>query len=202
MELVANVRQPLTDVQRPLARLRRGEALTLQAGYRRGWAHIMTVNLNCAVSGFFERRRGILHSCDIAKGDSGSPLLVLANGEFRVLGLHVLNARTDEGQAAGALSAALFHPRGGNEQAIQAVRRAGPVWSRGGIPVGGSPASAVPLQTIDHLLYRLGHLARGHASRTAKERAAAITAFQSQAGLPVTGEASLALLGRLIQSLR
>jgi V8-like Glu-specific endopeptidase len=183
-----------------LARLRRGDARALQAGYRRGWTHIMTVNLDCTVSGFFEGRSGILHSCDIAKGDSGSPLLVLADGEFRVVGLHVLNARTTKGRVAGALSVELFHPRGGNEQAIQAVRRAGPVWSRGGIPAGGSPASAVPLQTIDHLLGRLGHLARAHTPRKAKEREAAIAAFQSQAGLPVSGEASLALLGRLIQA--
>jgi protease YdgD len=185
-----------------LARLRRGEARTLQAGYRRGWAHIMTVNLDCPVSGFFEGRRGILHSCDIAKGDSGSPLLVLADGEFRVAGLHVLNARTNKGQSAGALSAALFHPKGGTGQAVRAVRRAGDVWSGGRAPAGGGPASPIPLGTIDQLLDRLGHLDRADGQWTARERHAAIAAFQSRAGLPVTGEASLPLLGRLIQSLR
>ncbi len=162
----------------------------------------MTVNLDCPVSGFFEGRSGILHSCDIAKGDSGSPLPVLADGEFRVAGLHVLNARTKKGRAAGALSAALFHPRGGTGQAVRAVRRAGDVWSGGRAPAGGGPASPIPLGTIDHLLARLGHLDRADGQRKARERQAAIAAFQSRAGLPVTGEASLALLGRLIQSLR
>ncbi len=185
-----------------LARLHRGEARALQAGYRRGWTHIMTVSLNCAVSGFYEGGAGILHSCDVAKGDSGSPLLVLDGGEVRVAGLHVLNGRANGDKVAGALSVGLFHPEGGSGQAVRAVRRAGPVWSAGRAPDLGGPASALPLETIDQLLGRLGHLRRGKAQRGPKERAAAIAAFQSQAGLPVTGRASLALLGRLIQAAR
>lgn len=193
-----------------LARLRRGEARALQAGYRRGWTHIMTVNLHCAISGFFEDRTGIADSCDVDRGDSGSPLLVLERGEVRVAGLHVLGGRTDNGKAAGALSVRLFHPESGSGQAIRAVRRAGRVWSGGRAPDRGSPASALPLHTIDHLLGRLGHLQPVRAvdgATTANaaepdpaERAAAIAAFQTQAGLPVTGRASLALLGVLIRA--
>jgi V8-like Glu-specific endopeptidase len=185
-----------------LARLKRGEARVLQAGYRRGWTHIMSANLDCTITGFFEKRAGILHSCDIAKGDSGSPLLVLADGEFGVAGLHVLNARSDDGHVAGALSIGLFHPNGGTGQAVRAVRRAGAVWSGGRAPASGSAASAIPLRTIDHLLGRLGHLGRANGPRKAEDRSAAIATFQSQAGLRVTGEASLALLGRLILAMR
>ena len=203
-----------------LARLRRGEARTLQAGYRRGWTHIMTVNLNCAVSGFFEGKAGILHSCNIAKGDSGSPLLVLDRGEFRVAGLHVINGKSNDGKVAGVLSVRLFHPKSGSGQAIRALRRAGTVWTVGRAPEAGSPASTVPLRSIEQLLGRLGHLrpakaqpgpaqsgpAQSNAPQSnapqvdPKVRGAAIAAFQSRTGLRVTGLASLALLGRLIQA--
>jgi protease YdgD len=198
-----------------LWRLRSGVARALQAGYRRGWAHIMTVNLNCAISGFFQDRRGILHSCGISKGDSGSPLLVLDGGTFRVLGLHVLNASANAGKAAGVLSVRLFHAGTGNRQAIRAVGRAGAPWSAGHTPQPGSLASALPLQTIDRLLDRLqlaeaaraaGDPAqrdpaqRPSAQRDPTQRTAAIAAFQSQRGLPVTGQASLDLLGSLIQA--
>jgi protease YdgD len=197
-----------------LRRLRRGEARALQAGYRRGWTHIMTVHLNCAISGFFQGRNGILHSCNISKGDSGSPLLVLDGGQFRVVGLHVLNADTNAGKVAGALSVRLFHTGTGNRQAIRAigrsVGRAGAPWSAGHTPQQGSPASALPLQTIDRLLDRLQHAKSARAAgdpvqrdpvrRDPAQRGAAIAAFQSQRGLPVTGQASLDLLGSLIQA--
>ncbi len=190
---------------RLLRRLRRGEARALQAGYRRGWTHIMTVNLNCAISGFFQGRSGILHSCNISKGDSGSPLLVLDGGEFRVVGLHVLNGNSNAGKVAGVLSVRLFHTGTGNRQAIRAVGRAGAPWSAGHTPRQGSPASALPLQTIDRLLDRLQNVdsaraAGAPAQRDPAQRGAAISAFQSRHGLPVTGQASLDLLGSLIQA--
>lgn len=188
-----------------LARLERGKARALQAGYRRGFAHIMTVNLNCPISGFFEGKAGILHACNIAKGDSGSPLLVLDRGEFRVAGLHVINGKSNGGKFAGALSVRLFHPKSGRGQAIRALRRAGPVWSGGREPEAGSPAAALPLRTIEQLLGRLGHLRPAPAPTDTvrvdpKLRGTAIAAFQSRSGLPVTGRASLALLGRLIRA--
>ncbi len=195
---------------RLLRRLRRGDARALQAGYRRGWTHIMTVNLNCAISGFFQGRSGILHSCDISQGDSGSPLLVLDGGKFQVLGLHVLNANSNGGKVAGALSVRLFPAGTGDRQAIRAVGRAGTPWSAGHAPRRGSPASALPLRTIDLLLDRLRHAKSARAAgapapgapaqHDPAQRDAAIAAFQSQRGLPVTGQASLDLLGSLIQA--
>ncbi len=193
-----------------LRRLRRGEARALQAGYRRGWTHIMTVNLKCAISGFFQGRGGILHSCDISKGDSGSPLLVMDRGKFRVIGLHVLHGNSSTGKVAVAVSVRLFHAGTGNRQAIRAVNRAGAPWSAGPAPRKGSPANALPLQTIDRLLDRLQHTRstrtagassqNAPAERDPTQRGAAIAAFQSQRGLPVTGQASLDLLGSLIQA--
>ena len=183
-----------------LRRLRRGEARALQAGYRRGWTHIMTVNLNCAIAGFFQGRSGILHSCNISKGDSGSPLLVLDGGAFRVVGLHVLNANSSDGKVAGVLSVGLFHAGTGNRQAIRAVGRAGAPWSAGHAPHQGSPASALPLQTIDRLLDRLQPAESARTQHGPVQRGAAIAAFQSRRGLPVTGQASLDLLGSLIQA--
>ncbi len=197
-----------------LQRLRRGQARALQAGYRRGWTHIMTVNLNCAISGFFQGRNGILHSCNISKGDSGSPLLVLDHGKFRVVGLHVLSTTTKAGKMAGAVSVRLFHPETGTRQAIRAVGRPGEradtpwsatPWPNGRTPQQGSPASALPLQTIDRLLDRLQHAESARPTGAAVQsdparRGAAIAAFQSRHGLPVTGQASLGLLGSLIQA--
>ena len=190
---------------RLLQRLQRGEARALQAGYRRGWTHIMSASLNCAISGFFQGRNGILHSCSISKGDSGSPLLVLDGGKFRVVGLHVINAGTNTGKVAGALSARLFHAKTGDRQAVRAVGRAGAAWSAGHTPQQGGLASALPLQTIDRLLDLLQlnkstQTPSAPDQRDPAQRTAAIAAFQSQRGLPVTGRASLDLLGSLIQA--
>jgi hypothetical protein len=157
----------------------------------------MSANFDCAILGFFHEGAGILHSCPVAKGDSGSPLLVFADGEIAVAGIHVLNAHTETGETAGALSIGLFRPGSGTRQAIAAARRAGASWSKGHAPAAGGPANPVPLQTVDLLLKDLGLL--GPAPDPAARRAA-IAAFQEQAGLKVTGEASVALLGRLIQA--
>ncbi len=165
----------------------------------------MSASLNCAITGFFQGRNGILHSCSISKGDSGSPLLVLDGGKFRVVGLHVINANTNTGKVAGVLSVRLFHAKTGDRQAIRAVQRAGAAWSAGHPPQQGGPANPLPLQTIDQLLDGL-QLAEAapppstSARRDPAQRTAAIAAFQSQRGLPVTGRATFDLLGSLIQA--
>lgn len=185
-----------------LARLGRGEARLLQAGYRQGWTHIMSLGLGCAVAGFFEDGRGIAHRCDVAKGDSGSPLLVLVDGTLCAVGLHVLDAPRPGAEVAGALSLGLFHPQGGARQAVQAARRAGATWGAGRAPDRGSPAAALPVRTIEQLLGELGYLDGPSAAGGAARRSAAIAAFQARTGLPVTGEPSLALLERLIAAVR
>ena len=179
------------------ASIRRGTARLVQAGYRKDRSNIMSVNLGCEVLGFFHRDTGILHSCHLAKGDSGSPLLVFANGEVRVTGLHVLNARTKAGETAGALSVAVFQPGRGAAQAVAAARRGGATWGNGRPPAGASPATPVPRRTVGTLLITLGLLPAAAADDPAAQKVA-ISAFQAKAGLTVTGKASLALLSRLI----
>jgi len=95
------------------------------------------------------------------------------------------------------LSAVLFQPGPGAPQAVAAARRGGATWGYGQAPAEGGPAAPVPLRTIDRLLMALGLLApSGEADPAARDEA--ISAFQAKAGLPVTGEASVALLGSLI----
>ncbi len=179
------------------ARIRRGEARLVQAGYSQGRSNIMSVNLGCEILGSFRGESGLLHSCHLAKGDSGSPLIVFVDGEVRVTGLHVLNAQTKTGETAGALSVALFQPGKGPAQAVAAAQRGGATWSNGRAPAGGGPATPIPRRTIDALLTTLGLLAPAATDDPAAEKAA-ISAFQAKAGLPVDGDASVALLGRLI----
>jgi V8-like Glu-specific endopeptidase len=183
-----------------LERLRNGDVRVLQAGYRRGWSHIMTANLNCAFAGFFQDRGGILHSCSIAKGDSGSPLLILDDGNIHAIGLHILHGDSSRGRVAGALSVRQFHAGTGNRQAIRAIGRAGSPWAGGRAPSQGSPANALPMHTIDQLLDRLRYGKPAKTSSGPARRDAAIAEFQSRRGLPVTGRASLALLESLIQA--
>jgi len=180
-------------------RVRRGEARLIQAGYPKDRSHVMSANLDCAIVGFFHDRTGILHSCPVAQGDSGSPLLVFADGQIAVAGIHVLNARTKAGETAGALSIGLFRPGGGARQAVAAAQRAGASWFSGHAPAAGGPADPLPSLTIDLLLAKLRLLDPSPAPSPAA-RQAAISAFQAKAGLEVTGEASITLLGRLIQA--
>ena len=189
------LREPDSDL---IARARRGKARILQAGYRQGWTHIMSVSLACELKGVFGDGRGIAHACDLAKGDSGSPLLALSKGSLSVIGLHVLDMQTKRGRMAGALTAAVFRPGTGRTEAIRALRRSGASWGPGRPPGRGSPAAATPITTIDGLLDTLGLLDNRQGPEGAARRRAAIAAFQADAGLPVTGEPSLSLLGQLI----
>ena len=184
------------------AKVRGGQANLMQAGYTEGRTHVLSVNFGCDLAGDFQNGLGIAHECAVERGDSGSPLLVLTDGQVQAVGIHVLNGKGVRGQIAGALSVGLFHPKGGKRQAVKAVRGAGDIWGRGRLPTNGSPAASVPLLTIDRLLGELGHLTPGTVETNGTARRTAIAAFQTDAGLPVTGEASLDLLDRLVQALR
>lgn len=180
--------------------LKSGRATAIQAGYRRDRAHAISLKVNCPIPGLFGDGNGILHSCDVIEGGSGSPLLVLVNGRLSVLGIHTMRARGENGDHyAGALSASIFHPKGGQPPAAAAARSAGLRLNAGAAPISGGVARAVPLDTIDLLLARLGYLTEDSAD---DRQRAAIKAFQRKAGLPETGEATLSLLGPLIRALR
>ena len=60
----------------------------IRAGYSRDRPHMLAMHRDCSIEGLTEDRRLIVHKCDATYGDSGSPLLVEADGEFAVLGVH------------------------------------------------------------------------------------------------------------------
>ncbi len=184
--------------------LKEGQVTTVQAGYRRDRAHALTVGFNCPVPGLFGKGRGILHSCDVVQGGSGSPLLVFRNGHVSVLGIHTMRALDRNGEEyAGAISASIFDPNRGVQSAMTAARAAGLAPGAGAAPASIRAAAPVPLGTFDLLLRRKGLLsdADGRGASGSKRRAA-IEAFERKNGLRVTGKASIALLGRLIRALR
>jgi len=180
------------------ARIADGQAALIQAGYRQGWAQIMSVGFGCRLAGYFADGLGIAHRCNVARGDSGSPLLVLGDGRISAVGLNVLDAWGRQGEIAGALSMDVFRAGRGPRDAVRAFRATGAAWDHGKPPGRGSPASPLPFRTIERLLGELGDLAVSKRAPAPADRRAAIEAFQARTGLPVTGEASLALLGRLI----
>src|SRR5262249_5606251 len=66
----------LTDLTHPNGRL-------LEAGYRQSRAHLLSVRSGCEVVGL--AAHGVFfHSCDSTQGESGSPLIAFADGEFQV----------------------------------------------------------------------------------------------------------------------
>ena len=181
-----------------LERVRHGEILVLQAGYRRGRSHAMTVNLDCPITGFFGDGMGIAHGCDIYEGDSGSPLLVFADGVFFASAIHVATVRKDRSGLAGALSVRRFRPGAGDPRAASALAPAGDIWAPGQAPRRGSQAAAVPLDTIGQLLRRLNRFE----GSGPPDLSSAIRAFQAETGIPASGEPSLALLEPLIRAAR
>ena len=183
--------------------LRSGQMLALQAGYRRDRAHALSLGLDCRIRSLFGKGRGLLNSCDVVEGASGSPLLVLVEGELRVLGIHSLRASTVEGEdLAGAISTSIFDPKRGLAPAIKAGRQAGLTWGTGRGPRPNGEALSVPRDTVDQLLTRLGFLEpKGSGQPTSTTRQAAIEAFEQKAGLAVTGTPSLSLLVRLMEAI-
>src|SRR3546814_12539633 len=97
-----------------LSRIAAGDALLLQAGYRRDRAHVMTAGWGCAVAGIAQVGRLLLHDCDVVQGDSGSPLLLLADGRFYAIGLHTIDLVLKETtHLGGVLPPSVFHPADG-----------------------------------------------------------------------------------------
>ncbi len=153
-------------------RLARGEAYALEAGYRLGQAHVVTVSLDCSIESLARRQLVRRGACGTLVAESGLSTLLFIDGEFRVLGTQVMRRDSSLRVLGDATAAA------------------------GRAPEQPSPAAALPHETVRQLLDRLGYLGQGEAG-TAQTRAA-IMAFQGDQGLPVTGEPTIDLLGRLI----
>lgn len=184
-----------------MSRIEAGGALLLQAGYRRDRAHVMTADWGCAIQGVSQRGRLIIHNCNVIKGDSGSPLLLFADGAFYAVGLHAIDLKRPDGPSlAGVLSLSLFHPDGGRSDAAAALSRTSARWRIGKAPGAQSEAAMIPLRTIDSLLVRLGYLQGKNLVAKEEARALALSRFQADKGLPKSGRPSVAMLGALLQA--
>lgn len=99
---------PFSDLsmEEVTARLSSGFTV-IQAGYSRDIAHVLTADENCRIASLRQTPAGtlLLHLCDATGGDSGSPLLLRAGDEYRIMGLHVA---TSFNQSGGSEGIALF----------------------------------------------------------------------------------------------
>lgn len=147
-----------------MSRIEAGDALLLHAGYRRDRQHVMSAGWGCALRGILEGGRLLLHDCDVVQGDSGSPLLLFADGRFYAIGLHTIDLVLKETtHLGGVLSLAIFHPangpRGtdphgssGGDDAAAALAGTSVRWTAGQPPPAGSPAGRTAATTLDGLL--------------------------------------------------
>src|SRR3546814_5573119 len=82
----------------------------------------MTAGWGCAVAGIAQAGRILLHDCNVVQGDSGSPLLLFADGRFYAIGLHTIDLVLKETtHLGGVLSLSVFHPGGGRADAARAL---------------------------------------------------------------------------------
>ncbi|MEZ5836399.1 MAG: trypsin-like peptidase domain-containing protein [Geminicoccaceae bacterium] len=66
-----------------------------QAGYSGDQLDRLTRNRSCNVVGLSAGGHLLLHDCDATFGDSGSPILINADGEFSIVAVHSAIARHD-----------------------------------------------------------------------------------------------------------
>jgi protease YdgD len=76
------------------------------AGYSQDRAHALTADRDCELREDFDDGRLFLHTCRGARGDSGAPILVSADGhELRVAGIQIASVRGDGTEKMVAVSA-------------------------------------------------------------------------------------------------
>jgi protease YdgD len=68
-----------------------------QAGYRADRPYVLTVENNCSITEFYENRSIIRTSCHTLSGDSGGPVLIKHNKQWKLAGIH--RGRTDKNQS-------------------------------------------------------------------------------------------------------
>lgn len=153
-----------------LARVAAGGARLMQAGYRRDRAHIMSASFDCQVLGRFHDGFGLVHDCAVLQGDSGSPLLVVANGEIRVVGLHVASLEAEKGVVAGVLTTNVFDLHRGSAQAARTLSGVQGAWQPGQAPTADGPTSANTLQVPGDPPDRLAELGTGRWAGQAEQR--------------------------------
>jgi hypothetical protein len=157
-----------------LNQLERGKAYLLEAGYRAGQSHVITITPGCGIESLL--RRGLLAQglCKTYAYEAGLAKLLFIDGEFRVVAPRAARA-PDIRRILGTDSFRSSHA-----------------------PAPGSLASRQPSETVRQLLRRLGYLDIDNAHSNGVETRAAIMEFENEQGLPETGQPSVYLLGRLI----
>jgi protease YdgD len=68
----------------------------------------VTMTSGCALLGLSRKMPNLVHDCIGSPGDSGSPFLLTEDGQFYVVGIHVMNAEGPNGKFSVALSVRLF----------------------------------------------------------------------------------------------
>ncbi len=162
--------------QYALGRLARGDAYAIEAGYRPGQEHVVTVALDCGIDSLARRHLAKRGGCREILPDTGLSTLVFIDGEFRALGTRIMR-RDRTLRSISAKSSAGNRP-----------------------PSLRSPADSRPQQTISRLLVRLGYLDEGKQTISDGRLRTAIMAFQMDRQLRVTGEPSVNLLGHLMST--
>ncbi len=173
----------LKNLDRKLVRrLQNGQGALLQAGYRRNAQHAITVGFDCTPDGFFSAESRIGNRCQLKPGRADLPFLIYMDGKFNVVANRVLTSIARHKPRKGSLANPSFRAKmsRGDSQA----------------PKAGA-ASPVPTTTISTLLVSLGYAGSDKRGGNSEE---AIRSFESTMGLPVTGEASVPLLGEIIEA--
>ncbi|MFA7429227.1 MAG: trypsin-like serine protease [Rhodospirillaceae bacterium] len=86
--------------------------VVMQAGYSMDRRHVLTGHIGCHIQGWVAE--GVVaHDCDATRGDSGSPLFALIDGEFKVLGTHVSSFNTEQGVFGAAIASGNLPPTAG-----------------------------------------------------------------------------------------
>lgn len=158
--------------------------VVMQAGYSLDQSYVLTAHIGCHLHGW--AMPGLLrHDCDATTGDSGSPIFAWIDGSFRLLGLHVstFGRRDSSGDVVwgGAVTSADIR---------------GPAIVAGASTLGTQGRAAQPSREVWALLEALGY------DPAARGLNGAVTAFQADRNMTITGAPSPEVLGAAVQSLR
>jgi hypothetical protein len=167
------------------ARLALGAGLAVQAGYRRGWEHSLTVKLGCRDR--WQAGGGNDGPCADAPANPELPLLVFLDGDTRAIANPLLLARAEAGRIAAP--------------AFRALTDNGATWGQSRAPAQGSLAAPAPTNTVARLLLDLGYLDRDGFGDDSARNAAILNAERDH-GLPRTGRPTPALLAKLLAEAR
>lgn len=74
-----------------------------QAGYSGDRSNTLTRDQSCDPEGLADQGRIILHYCNATFGDSGSPIMIMVNGEYAIAAVHVAYVETNNGRFGAAV---------------------------------------------------------------------------------------------------